>query len=170
MDEATEGKKPTLKARCDDLERRVDVLEAWRADTSAMAHPAPPHAPVSDPPLAGGDLLPADEIRALLGGSDGGESQVPLAAESAPTVEYLDPPTEEEQEPVWPPEIAPELLIEALAVLDTFQGKPVIFAAEPVDRAGVSLVIEKCGVQVPVIGRPIEDIVPRLRERFQSPG
>ncbi|MGE0000566.1 MAG: hypothetical protein AB7F50_03505 [Fimbriimonadaceae bacterium] len=176
MDEETGAKKPTLKARCDDLERRVGDLEAWRAEgiDAAAATPASEPEPVEEAAEqaqpSGEDLLPADQIRALLGESEGGEVKHTPAAPAAPEIEFLgDADVEAEaDEPTWPPAIDPEILIDALVVLDTFQGRPVVFAAEPVDKARVSLVLEKCGIQVPVIGRPIEDIVPKLKELYAS--
>lgn len=176
MDEQTGAKKATLKARCDDLERRVGDLEAWRAEGSAVGASPPASVPEPVEEVAeqaqptGEELLPADQIRALLGESEGGEAKELAAAPASPDIEFLGSAGAEEETdpPGWPPAIDPEILIDALVVLDTFQGRPVVFAAEPVDKARVSLVLEKCGIQVPVIGRPIEDIVPKLRELYAS--
>lgn len=136
------SKKATLGARVEALEARVSRLEAGAV------------------PADDADLLEATAIRALLSpGSD---------TASAPAEPAAEPEPEEEPEPSpdWPPAVADALWIEALAVPETFQGKPVVFAAEPVDEPAVALLLSRIGTIVPVVGRPIEDMVPRVREVF----
>lgn len=140
-------KGPTLAARVSALEARMDALE------SKDARPASEAAPTDE------ELLAAQEIRALLDPSSAQPSTA--ASEGAPI-----PEAEPEAEPDWPGELEPTLWIEALAVPETMQGKPIVFAAEPVDQAAVARLVAEIGRPIPVVGRPIEDVVPRLRELF----
>jgi hypothetical protein len=139
----------------------MEAIEANGAVT------APQPAPTDE------ELLAATEIRALLDPGPAEPAAVPAggapgmvgASELEPEpAEGPEPPEETE----WPGALEPTLWIEALAVPDTLQGRPIVFAAEPIDQAAVARLVADIGRPVPVVGRPIEDVVPRLRELFQA--